>query len=423
MINYKDILLEAPETLLKLNVLFIGDSQTANPQSFAYDLLRDKIVTGKVIAQNGASTAWMYKTLRERFTTNYDVVVIMGGGNDSLNATPDKAINNLIKMYQFVQSNDSIVIAISNPTKAYTANPSKYPSNEKIADWVNTQDISNFTINGNRLTHNPTSFSKDRVHLNNAGHNILGDAVVSVLKNIASGATKQDTGVINFQRDLEKAGFELGLESQSGIIGTQTKNAVTKLNKLYKKQSKSQTISDKALSFIKSLLSSDVAKQNFDVDVEDDVEVFDKDGVNATNPEHQAMIFFKNQGLTTSQSAGIIGNLYIESNLDVNAVGDNGTSFGIAQWHNERYTSLKKWAAKNNLQWNSFNAQLKYLWWELNNTESNALLQLKQQHDPARAAYVFAKYFERPAEISSGRLTTARKVYDTFTKDIIKRLK
>jgi len=41
--------------------------------------------------------------------------------------------------------------------------------------------------------------------------------------------------------------------------------------------------------------------------------------------------FLMSKGLTKAQAAGIKGNLLAESNFDPQALGDNGTSYGIAQ--------------------------------------------------------------------------------------------
>lgn len=45
----------------------------------------------------------------------------------------------------------------------------------------------------------------------------------------------------------------------------------------------------------------------------------------------QVINFFLDKGLTREQASGIAGNLHEESALNPNIVGDNGTSFGIAQ--------------------------------------------------------------------------------------------
>jgi len=420
MIKIKNILSEA--AALPLNVLFIGDSQLANSDSFGNDLIRDKIVKGRVVAKSGASTASMYKFLRDSYDPSYNVVVILGGGNDSKNADPSDAIRNLSAMYQLAKNGGSIVIAVTNPTKDFTANPTLYPSNERIAKWVRLQQISNFTIDANEFTHNKAYFSKDHIHLNNSGHEAIYDAILPILKQIATGVTEQDDNVLEFQKKLEKLGFNLGTESNSGVAGEKTKKAAEKLEKIYNSQQKSQSISDNALDLMKKLVGSDVISKIFGKKPETPKKIQPVSLGNITNPVQTLMVFLKNKGLTTSQAAGVIGNLQTESNLDPNAVGDNGTSYGIAQWHLSRFDNLKNWSKKNGLKWNSLDAQMQFLWWELNNTETSALSKLKLTNDPKDAAYIFAKYFERPAQISNQRKNNAVAVYDEYTKDIIKRI-
>ena len=105
-------------------------------------------------------------------------------------------------------------------------------------------------------------------------------------------------------------------------------------------------------------------------------------------------------GLTQEQASGVAGNLYVESGgFNLSAEGDNGTSFGLAQWHNERKEALFKHAGTRTP---TLEQQLDYLAYELNNTEKGALNSLKQATSVKDSAYVFAKKFERPATGSNG---------------------
>ena len=45
----------------------------------------------------------------------------------------------------------------------------------------------------------------------------------------------------------------------------------------------------------------------------------------------QIINFFVNKGLTKEQAAGIAGNFFMESSFNTEILGDNNTSFGIAQ--------------------------------------------------------------------------------------------
>lgn len=125
----------------------------------------------------------------------------------------------------------------------------------------------------------------------------------------------------------------------------------------------------------------------------------------------QAIDFFMSKGLTREQAAGIAGNLLHESNFSPTAVGDGGTSFGIAQWHNGRGDAMKAWTQANGYSPTSFRGQLEFLWHELNHSESNALSKLRATSTPFDAGMAFCRWFERPAVISPARGEAAERFY------------
>jgi murein DD-endopeptidase MepM/ murein hydrolase activator NlpD len=117
----------------------------------------------------------------------------------------------------------------------------------------------------------------------------------------------------------------------------------------------------------------------------------------------QAIDFFRSKGLTRAQAAGIAGNLLHESGFNPSAVGDGGTSFGIAQWHQGRGDAMKQWTRANGFSPASFRGQLEYLWHELNTSERGALNSLRATSTPYDAGMAFCRTFERPAVISPVR--------------------
>jgi LysM repeat protein len=125
----------------------------------------------------------------------------------------------------------------------------------------------------------------------------------------------------------------------------------------------------------------------------------------------QAIKFFMSKGLTRAQAAGIAGNLLHESGFRPTAVGDSGTSFGIAQWHNGRGDAMKSWTRAHGYSTTSFKGQLEYLWHELNHGESYALGKLRATRSAYDAGMAFCRYFERPAVISPARGHSAEKFY------------
>lgn len=126
----------------------------------------------------------------------------------------------------------------------------------------------------------------------------------------------------------------------------------------------------------------------------------------------QVINFFMSKGLTRAQAAGIAGNLVFESGFNPSAVGDHGTSFGIAQWHNGRGTAMKQWTTAHGYSATSFKGQLEYLWYELNHGEHNALSKLRQTSSANAAGMAFCKYFERPAVINPARGQAATRFYN-----------
>jgi len=110
-------------------------------------------------------------------------------------------------------------------------------------------------------------------------------------------------------------------------------------------------------------------------------------------------------GLEDNMVRGIIASLMGESGryLDTNTIGDNGTSFGIAQWHNERWDGLKQFAKDNFSDINHILTQSAYLLHEIWTTESGAFAQaLKYYNDNGRtieaAVEGWTRYVERPAD-------------------------
>lgn len=122
--------------------------------------------------------------------------------------------------------------------------------------------------------------------------------------------------------------------------------------------------------------------------------------------------YLMSKGYSKSNSAGIAGNIYTESKYNPTALGDNGTSFGLAQWHKTRWNGLIEYSKKNNLNHKTFEAQLDYLDWELKNTEKKAFKKLTETNKPYDSAFVFAKYFERPAVIVNERMQKAEEIYN-----------
>lgn len=80
------------------------------------------------------------------------------------------------------------------------------------------------------------------------------------------------------------------------------------------------------------------------------------------NKQREAYEYFTNKrGMSKIQALAIIGNLMAESSLKDDIYGDNRTSYGIQQWHNERMDKLFKHAKKKGHSTPTFKDQLEFL--------------------------------------------------------------
>ena len=166
-----------------INILIIGDSQSAGDNKYHSELDKSKYnVTNKSVGAK--NTSWMLQTLKKQKLDEYDVVIIMGGGNDGYREiTDDTAQTNLDSMYNYVKNNsESKLIAISNPTKNFYSGSKKYPSNELIAKHSMNSTIPDYKIDANSLGED--NFSKDKIHLNSKGHKWIKSELEKILNNL-----------------------------------------------------------------------------------------------------------------------------------------------------------------------------------------------------------------------------------------------
>ena len=90
------------------------------------------------------------------------------------------------------------------------------------------------------------------------------------------------------------------------------------------------------------------------------VRKYEEGGV--VNKQREAYEYFTNKrGMYKIQALAIIGNLMAESGLKDDIYGDNKTSYGIQQWHNERMDKLFKHAKNKGHSTPTFKDQLEFL--------------------------------------------------------------
>ena len=135
--------------------------------------------------------------------------------------------------------------------------------------------------------------------------------------------------------------------------------------------------------------------------------------------------YLSRKGLNKASICGIMANIFHESNYNPNAIGDNGTSFGLCQWHLTRRTDLYNFANKRGLSASNIEVQLDFMLEELKYSYYvvNTLIwnNANTIDDAYNVADVFCKYYEIPADkINKARERGiyAKNLYTQYTNDI-----
>lgn len=223
----------------------------------------------------------------------------------------------------------------------------------------------------------------------------------------------------DIQKALTALGYELPIHGVDGISGPETKAAIKKFeedNKLTIDgsvddemiQLLNTIIKDKGITFTKST-EADVkpgqggyqVRQGPNQKISQDSRMRARGSVASLGPSadaKDALNYFMSKGWTKEQAAGIVGNLQAESGRDLNidAVGDGGKAYGIAQWHPDRQNNFKQLFGKD-IRQSSLGEQLAFVQWELENTEKRAGSMLSNARTAEEAAVIFDKYYERSA--------------------------
>lgn len=113
--------------------------------------------------------------------------------------------------------------------------------------------------------------------------------------------------------------------------------------------------------------------------------------------------WLRRAGLSAAAALGVIGNLRQESGLRPTASGDGDTSYGIAQWHNERKTQLFTWSKNHGLDPSTLNAQKRFLVADLQ-ARTSLWDKLLRTNDTTEAARLVMVDYERPKDTSDAAL-------------------
>ena len=136
---------------------------------------------------------------------------------------------------------------------------------------------------------------------------------------------------------------------------------------------------------------------------------------------HAAFTFFLGKGLTRIQSAGVVGNLMQESNVDPASRQAGGLGRGIAQWSvgdrwDHRSGDNLAWFARTHGGTSmTLHTQLEFLWFELETFPSFGLAELRRAGTLSAAEYAFQVHDEACGRCNEAkRLQNAEQVLTAF---------
>ena len=172
----------------KDNVLFLGNSQTANSSGYVEKLQKHcKNSNFTKVAKVGAKSDWIlneYKSLIEK-GKEYDWVSIMIGGNDIFARLKiDKTKQNLQEIFELAKKNGSKIMFISSPSKKFydRSTPKHLELAMELENWVKENKLVNVFVPITDITSKQELFRSDMLHINNEGQEVVFKEILKKAK-------------------------------------------------------------------------------------------------------------------------------------------------------------------------------------------------------------------------------------------------
>jgi GH24 family phage-related lysozyme (muramidase) len=242
----------------KKNVLFVGDANTKDSNSYARQLINSGVVTGEIRATFEATAVEILKLIRTHNSAEFDIVSIQYS-----NIFPGKLNTDIDALKAALDAADEFgakVILISNPSKTHVPyGHVKYENDLDIWNWITKQqNEADYTIDIRNITDNKSFFEKNGLLFNKDTQNLITKLWLDVLKDIdpdSDTATikkqdqrksltktktkklknyikgQKDSELIPIQKRLDQ--LDYGIEnSKYGIMDDSTIEAIKKFQKL-----------------------------------------------------------------------------------------------------------------------------------------------------------------------------------------------
>ncbi len=137
---------------------------------------------------------------------------------------------------------------------------------------------------------------------------------------------------------------------------------------------------------------------------------------NGSDNKQSVCLTLKQSGFSDNAVAAIMTNIQAESSFRTGAIGDSGTSYGLCQWHNGRYTNLKKYCGSD---YSTVNCQLRFLIYELQGSYPGVYKMLLSNN----SAYDMASYYCINFEIPANRYENCPKRASNYSASMLSYVK
>ncbi|QJI52488.1 tail tape measure protein [Psychrobacillus phage Perkons] len=429
--SMKSIMEKYPEL-----IAYIDDEGKLREEIIKLIAQQDKIAKDSMIKQiehNQSAYRKMYADNKDYFNS-----LVKGRENDLKNAKDLASAkllveNELMKVlaekwskYYSAQSNALTAEGEKALNMSYGAAVAKGSINDKTKKYDYNDDASLFMREYAVVKANADSIKRamDEIALSSSG--------IDSLSFSTEGLTKSNKELKNsiyitdaYKQALEKLNLELekqrAIKSKYPTYSKEHQNALKNEIALMEQQKKLTEEQAKSLeSQIKSGKISPVGM----VTTSSKSTSSSNSKVSGNSVEANIWNFFKGKGLSDGASAGIMGNLKLESGLSTTAVNKSSGATGIAQWLGGRLAGLKTYATTLGTSWTDLNTQLEWLWKELNGAEAttksildkNGGLDALNNMNASSAALLFEKAFERSGGAAlSQRKNNATDFYSKFS--------
>lgn len=137
-------------------------------------------------------------------------------------------------------------------------------------------------------------------------------------------------------------------------------------------------------------------------------------GVGKDPAARAAVARFVQMGWSKEQASGLVANMWKESLLNPQAVGDNGHAYGIGQWHEDRQEAFRKLFGID-IRKSTLDQQLQFANYELTQgNEQGAGRRLRGATNALDAGAIVSRYYERPANAEGEAQSRARAASDLY---------